>query len=199
MRRLWKAGARSTSSALHQRLTLAITSNSPVARRVSRRDKPELMLRVHEDGSMMSKSFVLAGALTVCATGAGIAQNAPWPPPAGMSAGEYLQRHGRQYNPYTGGDPRRDGLERFRSLPQPSGQNSASPSGPASGSPSSGVSGNVPGAGLTSEAASPGQFRQYNARTGNYEIPCPLKPGEPARRVQRFPSDAPDARGNRCQ
>ena len=42
------------------------------------------------------------------------AQTAPWPPPAGMSAGEYLQRHGRQYNPYTGYDPNRDDRERLR-------------------------------------------------------------------------------------
>jgi hypothetical protein len=82
-----------------------------------------------------------------------VAQNAPWPPPAGMSAGEYLQRYGRLYNPYTGYDPRRD-PERYRSLPEPPKQ--YAPSAPAVGS--------NPYAGLRPE---------YNWKTRKYELPCP--------------------------
>jgi hypothetical protein len=69
----------------------------------------------------MSKLIGLVGAILgwVVFTSPCVAQNAPWPPPAGMSAGEYLQRYGRLYNPYTGGDPRRVDPELYRALPQP--------------------------------------------------------------------------------
>jgi hypothetical protein len=80
-----------------------------------------------------------------------VAQNAPWPPPAGMSAGEYLQRYGRLYNPYTGYDPRRD-LERYRSLTEPPKQ--SAPPAIAAGS----------NAGVRPE---------YNWKTGKYNLPCP--------------------------
>ena len=81
-----------------------------------------------------------------------VAQNPPWPPPAGMSAGEYLQRYGRLYNPYTGYDPSRD-LERYRQLPETPKQYAPPPR-----------TGNNPPASLSPE---------YSWETGKFEIPCP--------------------------
>src|SRR4051812_42024003 len=88
------------------------------------------------------------------------AQNAPWPPPAGMSAGEYLQRYGRSYNPYTGGDPRRVDPELYRALSQPSTQYVLPPAS-AVGRPPAGSN---PSAGLSPT---------YDPYTGKYEVPCP--------------------------
>jgi hypothetical protein len=105
-------------------------------------------------------------------------QNAPWPPPAGMSAGEYLQRYGRLYNPYTGYDPRQD-LERYRQLPETPKQYAPPPQ-----------TGNNPPASRTPEYSwETGKFEVpctpavrsnpnarlnpvYNAYTGKYEVPC---------------------------
>ena len=111
----------------------------------------------------MSKLIGLVGAILGLAvfTSPCVAQNAPWPPPAGMSAGEYLQRYGRSYNPYTGGDPRREGApERYRELPQPSTQYVLPPAS-ALGSPPAGSN---PSAGLSPT---------YDPYTGQYEVPCP--------------------------
>jgi hypothetical protein len=109
----------------------------------------------------MSKLVALVGAIILglfAFTPSCIAQNAPWPPPAGMSAGEYLQRYGRSYNPYTGGDPRQEGAERYRSLPEPPKQYTP----PASAAESN------PYAGLRPA---------YDPRTGRYELPCPAAAG----------------------
>src|SRR4051794_10340917 len=77
-----------------------------------------------------------------------------------MSAGEYLQRYGRSYNPYTGGDPRREGApERYPSLPEPPKQ--YPPPATAAGTNSAGSN---PSAGLRPE---------YDPSTGKYELPCP--------------------------
>ena len=75
-----------------------------------------------------------------------LAQNAPWPPPAGMSDREYLRRYG-------GEELRRANPEFYRSLPQPPRQQA--PSAPAAASRPPGV--NV----------------EYNYSTGRYELPCP--------------------------
>jgi hypothetical protein len=81
-----------------------------------------------------------------------MAQNAPWPPPAGMSAGEYLQRYGRLYNPYTGYDPRSD-PERYRSLPETPKQY-------------------APPAPIAGPNSAAGSRPEYNWDTGRYELPC---------------------------
>jgi len=88
-----------------------------------------------------------------------VAQNAPWPPPAGMSAGEYLQRYGRLYNPYMGGDPRRVDPELYRALPQP----------PRESAPLASATGGYPAASNPSAGLSPA----YDPYTGQYEVPCP--------------------------
>ena len=115
----------------------------------------------------MSKVIASTGAILglVVFTSPSVAQNAPWPPPAGMSAGEYLQRYGRLYNPYAGGDPRRD-PERYRSLPEPPKQ--YAPPAPAAGS-------NI--------------RPEYNPSIGQYELPCSAAAkrdpyGQPTTRVQ---------------
>ena len=106
-----------------------------------------------------------------------LAQNAPWPPPAGMSAGEYLQRYGRLYNPNTGGDPRREDPERFRALPDPSRQARPSPViNPPGGfrpeySPSTGRY-ELPCSAANRSDPYNSLRPQYNSHTGKYEIPC---------------------------
>jgi hypothetical protein len=100
----------------------------------------------------------------VISTSPSIAQNAPWPPPAGMSAGEYLQRYGRLYNPYTGYDPRRD-AERYRSLPEP--PKPYAPPAPVRANPSA------------------GPRPEYNWDTGKYELPCsPTARSDPYARLK---------------
>jgi hypothetical protein len=97
-----------------------------------------------------------------------VAQNAPWPPPAGMSAGEYLQRYGRQYNPATGFDPRREDRNRYyQSLPE----------APKPYTPPAAAVRSSPSAGLRPE---------YNPETGGYELPC-----SPAARADPYASLKP--------
>jgi hypothetical protein len=109
----------------------------------------------------MSKLMGLVGAALglFVFTSPCVAQNAPWPPPAGMSAGEYLQRYGRLYNPYTGGDPRRVDPELYRALPQP----------PRESAPLASATGGNPAGSNPSADLSP----TYDPYTGKYEVPCP--------------------------
>ena len=95
----------------------------------------------------MSKLVVsVVFGVVVCASPC-VAQNAPWPPPAGMSLHEYLRRYG-------GDELRRANPEFYRSLPEPPRQ--YTPPGAAAGS--------NPYAGLRPE---------YNWNTGKYELLCP--------------------------
>src|SRR5688500_15406827 len=95
----------------------------------------------------MPKLINALAVLSLGLTSPAMAQNAPWPPPAGMSMGEYLQRYG-------GNDLRRQTPDLYRSLPEPPRQNA--PPTPTTGSnPLAGVK--------------PG----YNFNTGKYELPCP--------------------------
>ena len=135
----------------------------------------------------MSKLAVAAGAIagTLVCSAPGLSQNAPWPPPAGMSAGEYLQRYGRQYNPYTGGDLRRDS-DLYRALPDPQRQNYGGPPSAPTGSTQ-----NRPDNSGTSPR------REYNPSNGGYEIPCPVRAGGPSRKAPQFPIPTP-GRGSVC-
>ena len=130
----------------------------------------------------MSKLSVSAGAILgiVVFTSPCVGQNAPWPPPAGMSAGDYLQRYGRMYNPYTGGDPRREDRERYRQLPElPKPYTPPSPSVGTNPyavvrpeyNPKTGVY-ELPCPAAARSDPSAGQRREYNVYTGKYELPC---------------------------
>jgi len=107
-------------------------------------------------------------------------QNGP-PPPLGMTAGEYLQRYSRPYNPYTGYDPSQD-LERNRQLFEtpkqyaPPSQTGNFP--PASPTPKySGETGRfeVPCTAAVSSDAIARLNPVYNTYSGKYEVPCERK------------------------